>query len=260
MGQALALGGLGDDQVGLAEQRGRAQGTQSTRPGRATHPCSRALGKLTPTCHSGPPAGAIRDCPRSFPDLSASCAADPHSLAGADHRARHRPLCLCAGAARHARLAVVVLFRGGLHEHDQRRRLSRRRLDGIAADQALWPCAKRDLGHRGLRRVAGALRDHRQFHRAEFCAVARGLCRGRGLCRRRRACGDHRANPTGKRAFPAQPVLCRTGPRYPRFGTDRALRVAGVRPGLVVDRVVGVHCALACHDHAARARAARWQG
>jgi hypothetical protein len=54
------------------------------------------------------------------------------------------------------------------------------------------------------------------------------------------------ANTAGAREFPAQPVLCRTGHRHPGLRIDRALRAAGLRSRLVVDRVVGVDRALAC--------------
>ena len=197
--------------------------------------------------------------PDRSPHLRASRAADPDSVAGADHRARHRPLRLCAGAAGHARRAALVLFGRRLHEHHQCGRLSRRRAGRLAADPALRPVRERALGHGRLRVLARALRDDRQFCRVELCAAARGFRRGGRLCRRRRAGRDDRAIAAGAGEFSAEPVLCRTRHRHPRLRTDRAFHAAGVRPGLVVDRVVGADAALGGHDHAAAARAARRQ-
>ena len=51
--------------------------------------------------------------------------------------------------------------------------------------------------------------------------------------------GDDRAIAARTRQLPAQPVLRRTRHRHPGVRTDRAVRAAGVRAGLVVDRVVG---------------------
>ena len=112
-------------------------------------------------------------------------------------------------------------------------------------------------GTAGLRGFAGAVRAHRQFHRAEFCAIAGRLCRGRRLRRRRRARSDDCAIPPRTRQLPAQPVLCRSRQWHPRLRIDRALRAASLRTRLVVDRVVGADGALARHDRAADAGAAR---
>ena len=187
--------------------------------------------------------------------LPASRAVDPDFVARTDRRSRHRPLCLCAGAAGHARFAGVVLFRRRLHEHHQRRRLSGRRAVRLATDPAFWAGRRGALGNAGLRAVAGAVRDLRQFFRAEFCAVAGRVRRSRLLRRRRRTGGDDCAIAARTRQLSAQPVLRRARHRHPRLRTDRALRAAGVRPRLVVDRVVGVDAAGGGHDHSAVAGA-----
>ena len=183
--------------------------------------------------------------------------ADPHPVAGADRRSRHRPLRLCAGAAGHARHARLVLFRGRIHEHDQCRRLSRRRAARLADDPAFRAAAIGSLGNACLRVLAGAVRHHRQFLRAEFCAASRGRRRGGRIRRRRGAGRDDRADAARAGEFPAQPVLCRARDRHSRVGAGRAVRAAGIRAGIVVDRVVGDDTALRRHDHAAAARAAR---
>ena len=85
-----------------------------------------------------------------------------------------------------------------------------------------------------------------------------GFARRRRLRRRRRAGGDDRAVAPGARQFPAQPVLCRARHRHPRLRIDRAVRAAGIRAGIVVDRVVGDDGACRVdHDRAAVAGAAR---
>src|SRR5450631_4694753 len=63
-------------------------------------------------CHIAPTGVSLaRTQPPDF--LCASRAADPYSVAGAYRLPRHRPLCLFAGAAGHARRAGLVLFRRG---------------------------------------------------------------------------------------------------------------------------------------------------
>ncbi len=206
------------------------------------------------------PAGESRETPRPFLAICTSRAADPHSLAGPHGRSRHRPLRLFAGAAGHARYAGLVLFRRRLHEHHQCRGLSGRRLDGVESHQALRIVRRRALGNRGFPAVAGALRLVGQFCRSEPCAAARGV-RGCGRLRRRGGAGrPDRASATRAGEFSAQPVLRRARARHPGLGAGRALRAAGLRPGIVVDRVVGDDAA--CHrpDHPAAADAARYQG
>ena len=88
----------------------------------------------------------------------------------------------------------------------------------------------------------------RQFRHSELCPAA-GRPRRRGrVRRRRRAGGDHRAIASRAGQFPAQPVLCRTGNRHPVVRTGRAVRAAGVRAGIMVDRVVGDDPARDRHD------------
>ncbi len=129
-------------------------------------------------CASRPPparmktAGVFSAIPRHCPTLPASRAADPDAVAGPDGRPRHRPLCLCARAARYARHAGLVVLRGRFHEHDQRGRLSRGRPARLAHDRAFRACGLGALGHAGLRAVAGAVRGFRKFLRPEF----RGGC------------------------------------------------------------------------------------
>ena len=201
-------------------------------------------------------AGEFCESPRPT-HLRASCVADPHSVARADDRSRNRPLRLCAGAARHARRARLVLFRGRLHEHDQRRRLSGGRVACLTDDSALRAAANGALGNAGRRRLAGAMRRVRQFFRAELCAIAGGRRRG-GRVRRRRGAGGHdRADAARTRQLPAQPVLCRAGARHSLIGAGRAVRAAGLWARIVVDRVVGDDAALRRPDPAAVAGAAR---
>src|SRR3984957_11722919 len=114
------------------------------------------------------PAGEFRESRRPFLATRASRAADPHSVAGANSRSRHRPLRLFAGAAGHARYAGLVLFRRGLHEHDQCRRLSRRCVDDVETYLALWAGCHRALGNPGERGLAGAVRVVRQFFHLEL--------------------------------------------------------------------------------------------
>ena len=207
-------------------------------------------------CHNAFPPEYSPCKPPTVLAARASRAADPHSVAGADRRPRHRPLRLFAGAAGHARCAGLVVFRRGLHEHDQRRRLSRRRAGRVEAHQALRAVRHRALGNAGLRGVAGAVRAVGQFHRAEFCAAAGGGWRRGRLRRRRRAGGDDRAIAARAGELPAESVLRRTRARHPVVRPDRAVRAAGVRAGIVVDRVVGDDAALDRHDPAAAADAA----
>ena len=138
-------------------------------------------------------AGAFCEIPRYLEILCHACVADPDPVAGADHRARHRAFRLCARAAGHARGVALVVFGGGLHEHHQRRRLSRRRAGRVAADPPLRACGQRALGDAGLCRFARALRGLAEFRRAELRAAARRLRRRRRLRRWRRAGGDDRA-------------------------------------------------------------------
>ncbi len=58
------------------------------------------------------------------------------------------------------------------------------------------------------------------------------------------------------RELPAQPVLRRPRARHPVIRPDRAVRAAGVRTGIVVDRLVGDDAALDRHDPSAAADAA----
>ena len=192
--------------------------------------------------------------------IRASRAADPHLVAGRDRRARHRPLRLCAGAAGHARFPALVVFGRGLHEHHQRRRLSRRRADGITADQAIRLVGRGALGNAGLPRLACDLRDDRQFRRAQSCAADRRICR-RGRLRRRWCAGGNDCPVTARtREFSFEPVLRRTRTRHSRLRPDRALCAAGIRPRFVVDRVVGADAARRRDDRAAAARSVREQG
>ena len=108
-------------------------------------------------------------------------------------------------------------------------------------------------------RVAGAVRHLGQFRRAELCAAAGRARRGGRIRRRRRAGGDDRAIAARTRQFPAEPVLRRTRGRHPVVRTGRAVRAAGVRAGLVVDRVVGDDVARGRHDRSAAAGADRHQ-
>ena len=144
----------------------------------ARHHCRPRPVQPRPSLPQCGPAGESLAQPRPSLAFRASRAADPDSVAGADGRSRHRPLRLFAGAARHARCAGLVVFRRGLHEYHQCRRLSRRRVGGVATDQAVRPVRRGALGNAGLRGVAGAVRAVRQFHRAEFCTVAGRRWRG----------------------------------------------------------------------------------
>ena len=204
-------------------------------------------------------AGKYCESPRPT-RLPASCVADPDPVAGADDRARNRPLRLCAGAARHARCARLVLFRRRLHGHDQRRRLSGGRATGVADDPAVRTGANGALGNAGRGRLAGAVRDVRQFWRAELCAPARGNRHGRRYVGGCGAGGHDRADAARSRQLFAQPVLCRAGARYPVIGTGRPVRAAGFWAGVVVDRVVGDDVAVRRADPAAAAGAARRRG
>ncbi len=202
------------------------------------------------------PAGVFSAIPRRSPTLPASRAADPHPVAGADGRPRHRPLCLCAGAAGYARHAGLVVFRGRFHEHDQRGRLSRGRPARLAHDRAIRAGGLGALGDAGLRAVAGAVRHVGQFLRPEFRPAAGGRRRCGRIRRRRRAGGDDCAVAARTGEFPAQPVLCRPRHRHPVVGTGGAVRPAVVRPGFVVDRLVGDDGAGDHHDDPRPARAA----
>ena len=226
----------------------------------ARHHCmSRACARLAAPATMRPLPENPFARPRPSFATCASRAADPDPVAGADRRARHRPLRLFAGAAGHARFAGLVVFGRGLHEHHQCRRLSRRRVAGLEADQAIRPVRGGALGNAGLRAVAGAVRHIRQFRRLELCAAAGRRRRGAGIRCRRRAGGDDRAIAAGAGEFSAQSVLCRARARHPRLRPDRAFRAAGVRPGLVVDRVVGDDVALDGDDPSAAADADRRQ-
>ena len=186
------------------------------------------------------PAGVpLLPIPENRQALRASRAADPYSLADADRRPRHRALCLCAGAAGHARRAGLVVFRGRLHEYRQCRGLSRRRADRGRHRQALRARGRAALGNAGLRAVAGAVCAVGQFCHSEFrAAIGRHRRRGR-LRLQRRAGGDDCAIAARAGKFPAQPVLCRARPRHRAVRPDRAVRAAGGGSGIVVDRVVG---------------------
>ena len=81
--------------------------------------------------------------------------------------------------------------------------------------------------------------------------------RGGRIRRRRRIGGDDRAIAARAGELPAQPVLRRTGDRHPVVRTGRAVRAAGVRAGIVVDRVVGDDAARGRHDRSAAAGADR---
>ena len=113
-------------------------------------------------------------------------------------------------------------------------------LVAVAAHQALRAVGRGALGNAGLRAVAGAVRAVGQFCRAEFCAAA-----GRASARRSRFVAGAALAATIAQSrpdageFPAEPVLCRTRARHPVVRPDRAVRAAGVRAGIVVDRVVG---------------------
>ena len=199
-------------------------------------------------CHNGSPAGDPRESARPSLAARASRAADPDPVAGADGRSWHRPLRLFAGAAGHARRARLVVFRRGLHEHGQRGRLSRRRADRLKTDQALRTVRHGALGDAGLRGVAGAVRDLGQFPCAQFCAAAGGAGCGGRIRRRRGTGGDDRAIASRAGEFSAELVLCRSRARHRGIRADRALRAAGVRTGIVVDRLVGDDAARGRHD------------
>jgi len=205
----------------------------------ARHHCHRAACAIPrdPATLSTP-AGASRESPRPSLATCASRAADPDPVAGPDGRTRHRPLCLFAGAAGHARCAWLVLLRRRLHEYDQCRRLSRRCVDDVENHRPLRASRHRALGNPGERDLAGAMCAVRQFFHFELCAAARRTgrrCRLRGWCR------------AGANIAQSQPAranfllsLFYAGPgsaSCPRAG--RTLRAAGFRAGIVVDRVVG---------------------
>jgi hypothetical protein len=190
---------------------------------------------------------------------SASRAADPDPVAGADHRPRDRALCLFAGAAGHARCAGLVVFGRGLHEHHQCGGLPPWRADDLGTHQAIRPVGHGALGNPCLRGVAGAVRAVGQFCRPELCPAARGGGRRGGIRRRRGAGGADRTIAADAGELSAQPVLRRTRPRHPRLRPDRAIRAAGIRTGVVVDRVVDDDAAHRRHDRSAVAGAARWR-
>ena len=90
-----------------------------------------------------------------------------------------------------------------------------------------------------------------------FARLLAGLGRRRWVYRRRGIGGDDRAIAPGAGQLPAQPVLRRARDRHPVLRPDRAVRAAGVRAGIVVDRVVGDDAARGRHDHSAAAGADR---
>ena len=99
-----------------------------------------------------------------------------------------------------------------------------------------------------------------QFRRLELCAAAGR--RRRGACLRRpapRLAATIAQSRPAAGELSAEPVLRRTRARHPGLRPDRALRAAGVRAGLVVDRVVGDDAALGRHDHSAAAGADRYE-
>ena len=202
-------------------------------------------------CQNARAAGESRESPRAFIALRASRAPDPHRVAGAYHRSRHRPLRLFAGAAGHARRTWLVVFGRGVHEHHQCRRLSRRRPDGVETSETIRIVRRGARGNAGLHRVAGAVRHVRQFHRSKLCAAARGAGRGGRIRRRRCASGEDCAIAALAGEFSAEPVLRRTRARHLVVGPDRALRAAGFRAGIVVDRLVDADAALDPHDDSA---------
>ena len=95
----------------------------------------------------------------------------------------------------------------------------------------------------------------RQFCRSELCPAAGWCCRRGRIRRRRCAGGNDRAIAARTRQLPAQPVLRRARQRHPAIRADRAVRAAGVRAGIVVDRVVGDDTARGRHDRSAAAGA-----
>ena len=69
----------------------------------------------------------------------------------------------------------LVVFGRRLHEHDQRRRLSRRRAAGLADDPALRAAAHGALGNAGRVVVAGAVRISGNFIVLSFARLLAGL-------------------------------------------------------------------------------------
>ncbi len=194
---------------------------------------------------------------RSSPTC-ASRAADPHSVAGADRRPRHRPLRLCAGAAGHARRAGLVVFRRGLHEHRSTRPVilpapwSHRSIIkrfGLSATVRWGTLAC--VASLALCAISG------NFVVLSFARLLAGLAAAAVFRRRRSAGGDDRAIAAGAGELSAESVLRRARVRHPVVRPDRAVRAAGVRPGIVVDRLVGDDAAHDRHDHPAAADAAR---
>ena len=147
--------GRAEDVDARAQGPGMTENVKSARSARAAiarlarHHCCRA--PVQPR-HCLPQMACLPEYPLKAPDRPSPYAHPARlildSVAGADRRSRHRPLRLCAGAAGHARFARLVVFRGRLHEHDQRGRLSRRRLAGLADDQAFRAGRDRCAGER----------------------------------------------------------------------------------------------------------------
>ena len=142
----------------------------------------------------------------------------------------------------------LVVFRRGLHEHHQCRRLSRGRADGLQTHQALWAVSSVRWGTVAcvVSLVLCALSGN--FVVLSFARLLAGVGAAVGFVAGAALAAPDRPIAAEAGGLPAQLVLCRAWAWHPFLRPDRAVRIAGVRTGFVVDRVVGNDAARRCDD------------